>query len=134
MRSLKILGIKRWLPFNFAKILQGRHFVVGGPKTFKLLPYISFDSGFQKIALLSLLLFLCACFQADLDNIQWNEAATSMARNFNNSRLLCLHFSNMVNFCPNIWFIKNSKCQQFLFWRKSLQKNTNFSFQGALFL
>ena len=30
--SLKILAIKRWFPFNFAKILQGRHFVVGGPK------------------------------------------------------------------------------------------------------
>ena len=30
--SLKILAIKRWFPFNFAKILQGRHFLVGGPK------------------------------------------------------------------------------------------------------
>ena len=29
----------------------------------------------------------------------------------------------MINLCPNIWFIKNSKCQQFLFWRKSRQKN-----------
>ena len=53
--------------------------------------------------------------------------------NFINSWLLCLHFSNMVNLCPNISFIKYSKCQQFLFWRKSRQKNTNFSFQGALF-
>ena len=30
--SLKILAIKRWFPFNFANILQGRHFVVGRPK------------------------------------------------------------------------------------------------------
>ena len=28
--SLKILAIKRWFLSNFAKILQGRHFVVGG--------------------------------------------------------------------------------------------------------
>ena len=27
--------IKRWFPFNFAKTLLGRHFVVGGPKNFK---------------------------------------------------------------------------------------------------
>ena len=32
--SLKILAIKRWFPFNFAKILQCRHFLVGGPKNF----------------------------------------------------------------------------------------------------
>ena len=33
--SLKILAIKRWCLFNFAKTLQGRHFVVGGSKSFK---------------------------------------------------------------------------------------------------
>ena len=59
--SLKILAIKRWFPFNFAKILQGRHFVVGGPKNFKLLADISFESSLQNTVLLSLLLFLCAC-------------------------------------------------------------------------
>ena len=32
---LKILAIKRWCLFNFAKTLQGRHFVVGGSKSFK---------------------------------------------------------------------------------------------------
>ena len=31
---------------KFAKILQGRQFVVSSPKNFKLLPDISFDSGF----------------------------------------------------------------------------------------
>ena len=60
--SLKILAIKRWFPFNFAKILQGRHFVVGGPKNFKLLADISFDSSLQNTVLPSLLLFLCACY------------------------------------------------------------------------
>ena len=40
--SLKILAIKRWFVFNFAKILLGRHFVVGGPKNFKCLADIFF--------------------------------------------------------------------------------------------
>ena len=45
--------------------------MVGGPKYFtKLLPDISFDSGFQKIVLSSLLLFSCACYKVDLDHIQ----------------------------------------------------------------
>ena len=57
-----ILANKRWFPFNFAKNSQDRQFVPGGSKNFKLLPDISFDSGFQKIVLLSLLLFSCACY------------------------------------------------------------------------
>ena len=40
---------------NLAIILQGRHFVVGESD-------ISFDSGFQKFVLSSLLLFSCACY------------------------------------------------------------------------
>ena len=55
--SLKILAIKRWFLFNFAIILQGRHFLVDEPKYFKLLADISFESGLQNIVLLSLLLF-----------------------------------------------------------------------------
>ena len=106
--SLKILVIKRWFLFNFAKILQGRHFVVGGPKNFKLLVDISFESGLQSTVLLSLLLFLCACYYVDLHDIQWNEVATSTASNFNSSWPLYLNFSNMMILCPNIWFIKNS--------------------------
>ena len=61
-RSLKKLAIKRWFLFNFAKILQGRYFVVGGPKNFKLLADSSFDSSLQNIVLPSLLLFLCAVY------------------------------------------------------------------------
>ena len=60
--SLKILAIKRWFPFNFAKTLQGRHFVVGGPKSFKLLADICFENSLQNTVLPSLLLFLCACY------------------------------------------------------------------------
>ena len=109
--SLKILAIKRWFLFNFAKILQGRQIVVGGRKNFKLLADISFESSLQNTVLPSLLLFLCACYYVDLDDIQWNEVATSTVRNFNNSWPLYLIFLNMINLCPNIWFIKNSKCQ-----------------------
>ena len=60
--SLKILAIKRWFPFNFAKTLQSRHFVVGGPKSFKLLADICFENSLQNTVLPSLLLFLCACY------------------------------------------------------------------------
>ena len=45
------------------KKIQGRHFVVGGPKTFKLLPDISFDRGSQKIVWSNLLLFFCVCYK-----------------------------------------------------------------------
>ena len=93
-----------------------------------------FDNGFQKIVLSSLLLFSCACYYVDLDDIQWNEVATSTARNFNSSWLLYLHFFNMINLCSNIWFIKISKCQQLLFWRKSLQKHKFFIFLKGWFL
>ena len=55
--SLKILAIKRWFPFNFAKTLQGCHFVVGGPKSFKLLANICFENSLQNTVLPSLLLF-----------------------------------------------------------------------------
>ena len=60
--SLKILVIKRWFPFNLAKLLQDCHFLVGWPKNLKLLADISFESGLQNIVLSSLLLFLCAYY------------------------------------------------------------------------
>ena len=60
--SLKILSIKRWSLVNFVQILQGGHFVVGEPKTFKLLADISFESILQNTVLSTLLLFLCACY------------------------------------------------------------------------
>ena len=97
-------------------------------QTFKLLADISFESCLQSITLSSLQLS-CASYWADLDDTQWNEVATSTARNFNNRWPLYLHFSNMINVCLNIWFIKNSKCQQFLFCKGSRQKkSTNFSY------
>ena len=120
------MAIKRWFLFNFAKILQNRHFLVGGRKNFKLLADISFESSLQNTVLPSLLLFLCACYYVDLDDIQWNEVATSRAHHFNNSWPLHLTFSNMINLCPNIWFIKTSKCQQSFFGNKRRQKTHKF--------
>ena len=110
-------------------LFQYHHFVVSGPKklqTFTTNPH--FFSDLWKLVLSILLLFSCACYQVDLDDIQWNEVATSTGHNLNNSWLLYLHFLNIINLSPNIWFIKNSKCQQFLFRRKSRQSNTNVSF------
>ena len=57
--------------------------MVGGSKDVKLLADISFESSLQNTVLPSLLLFLCAGYEVDLDDIQWTEVATSTARNFN---------------------------------------------------
>ena len=106
------------------------------PKSFKLLADISFESGLPNIVLPSLLRFSCACYYVDLDDIQWNQVATSTTRNFNNSRPLYLNFWNMINLCPNIWFIANSKCQSsFFFFGKVATKITQIFhiFKGQFF-
>ena len=52
---------KYWpLKDDFRLISRTLHFVVGGPKSFKLLPDICFESSLQNTVLPSLLLFLCA--------------------------------------------------------------------------
>ena len=55
-----------------------------------------------------------------------NWSSNSTARNFNNNWLIYLNFSNITKLFPNIWFIKNSKCQQFSFWKRSRQKKHKF--------
>ena len=60
--SLKILAIKRWFPLQLHKKFTGSSFCDWWAKNLKLLSDIYFDSGFQKIVLLNLLLFLCACY------------------------------------------------------------------------
>ena len=111
---------KRWFPFNFAIILQGRHFVVDGTKNIKLSTDISFERDFRNIALSNLLLLSCPCW-VDLDDIQ--------------CRPLFLNFSNLINLCPNIWFNENSKYQQFLFSKQKRKKNPHIFhvFKGTLF-
>ena len=63
-------GIRSISQKNIYIYIQSRHFVVGRPQNFNLLADISFDSRFKNVVLLSLMLFLCACYSADLDNIK----------------------------------------------------------------
>ena len=46
--SLKILAIKNGLPFNFAKVLQGCHFAVGGPKKLQIFSRYFFREIFKR--------------------------------------------------------------------------------------
>ena len=63
----------------------------------------------------------------------WNQKSASVllssstALNFNNSRPIYVILWEMRNHYRNIWFMKNSKCQHFLFLKKQPQKRTNFS-------
>ena len=64
--------------------------------------------------------------------------SSSTARNFNNSRPIYVILWEMRNNYRTIWFMKNSKCQHFLFLKKQPQKWTNFStfyliFKGSPF-
>ena len=77
------LTIIMWFPFNFAKNLKDRHFVVGWSKKLKLAPDNCFLVSFQKSVLSSLLLFL-----SDISDSERNKVASSTARNFSNSWLL----------------------------------------------
>ena len=109
---------KQWYPFSFAKTLHGRHFVVGGTKSFKHLADIFFLEQPSKCCIAE----FTAIFVRLLRRYSVNLVATSTARNFNNSWHIYLNFPDMINLCSNIWFIKNSKCQHFVFWKRSGQK------------
>ena len=98
LRSLEKLAIKIWFPFNFAKNLKDRYFVMGESKNLKL-----------EIS------FLVLAFKKIYCRVFWNEIASSTARIFNNNWLLYGKFSETINLCRNIWLIENWKCQLFLF-------------------
>ena len=119
-----------WFPFNFAKNLKDRHFVVGGSKNLKLSPNTCFGVSFQKNVLSSFLLFSSVCYQDDLSDSERNEIASSTARNFNNSWLLYVKFSETINLCQNIWLIENWKCQLFI---KGTKKDKVFNFLKGCF-
>ena len=74
-----------WFPFNFAKNLKDRHFVVGGYKNMKFSANTCFGVNFQENVFSSFLLFSSVCYQDDLRDSERNEIASSAARNFNNS-------------------------------------------------
>ena len=121
----------KWRPFKFFSKSNGNHLLMANIfklhefQTFGILSDISFDRGFQKIVPSSLLLLSCACYYVDLGDIQWNEVAN---RRPVTSTIVHPYTPNMINRCPNIWFIKISKCQQFSFWKKSHQKTQIFIF------
>ena len=74
-----------------------------------------------------------------LDSFSWNIyqfaiksllsvlLSSLTARNFNNSRPIYVILLEMRNNYRNIWFMKNSECQHFLFLKKQPQKWTKFS-------
>ena len=82
LQSLEKLAIEIWFPFNFAKYLKGRHFVVGGSKNLKLSTSTCFSVSFQKNVLLSFLLFSSVFYQDALRDSKRNEIASSAARQF----------------------------------------------------
>ena len=121
LRSLENLAIKMWFPFNFAKNLKNRHFVVGGPKNLKLSTNTCFSVGFQKNVLSSFQLFSSVCYQDDLSDSEINEAASSTARNVNNNWLL------------HVWYFRNNKpllemSTIFIFEIKGVKKNEMLNF------
>ena len=112
--SLLILAIKRWFLFSFTKILQCCYFLVSETKILAFSRHFFWELPSK---------YCIVEFTA----IQWNEVAASTARNFNNSWPLYLRFSNMINLCLNIWFIKNWKYQKILFCKRGCQKNLKLS-------
>ena len=72
--SLKIMAIKRRFPLIFANILQGYHFVVGGPKNFKFLKDISFESSLQNTLLPSLLLLCLLLGWSRRYSMKWSSS------------------------------------------------------------
>ena len=93
------------------------------------LPDISFDCSFEKIVLSSLLLFSRACYLLDLDDIQWNEVATSTA--------LIPPFFKYVKLLPkylNFVSFKIRNASNFYFEERAPQKTQIFNiFKGPLF-
>ena len=97
----------------------------------------SIESSFQDIVLSCLMLLSCAChffweqhskyciveFTATLVcfllnwsrqySIKWSSNLDGLL--FRQRLTSIPQFLNMINFCPNIWFIENLKCQQFHF-------------------
>ena len=131
LRSLKKSATKMWFPFNFAKNLKARHFVVGGSKNLKLSTNTCFGVSFQKNVLSSLLLFLSVCYQDDLSDSERN--GISATRNFNNSWLLYVKFSETINLCRNIWLIEKVKMSAVFILEIKAKKDKIFNILNGCF-
>ena len=64
----------------------------------------------------------CTVFPRIYTNLQ----SSPTARNFNNSRPIYVILWEMRNHYRNIWFMKNSKCQHFLFLKNSPRNSESF--------
>ena len=126
------LVIKMWFPFNFAKNLKDRDFVVGRLKTSgQTFSKHLFGVSFQKNVLSSLLLFLSVCYQDDLSDSERN--GISAARNFNNSWLLYVKFSETINLCRNIWLIEKVKMSAVFILEIKAKKDKIFNILNGCF-
>ena len=122
--SLKILAIKRWFPFNFAKILQGHDFVVGGTKKFKLSRHFFWDqlskyciAGFTAIFVYLLLSWsrrYSMKWSSNFDGPLFQQWLTPKPQFFKYNK-------------PLLKYLIHSKCQHFFFLRKEPSKKTTNS-------
>ena len=133
LRSLEKLAIKMWFPFNFTKNIKDRHSVVVGSKTLNLSTNICFGVSFQKNVFSSFLLFLSVCYQDDLSDSERNEIASSTARNFNNSWLLYVKFSETINLCRNMTDRKLKMSAVIIFEIKVAKNDKIFNFLKSSF-
>ena len=120
--------------FQFHKNFSGPSFCDGWTKnlqTFSKQFFLERPSTYCIVEFTAIFMF---CLLRWSKRYQWNKVATSLARDFNNSWHLYLNFSNMIKLWPNIWFMKNSKCHQFLFWKRRRQKTKFLNiFKGPSF-
>ena len=120
--------------FQFHKNFSGPSFCDGWTKnlqTFSKQFFLERPSTYCIVEFTAIFMF---CLLRWSKRYQWNKVATSLARDFNNGWPPYLNFSNMINLWPNIWFIKNSKCHQFLFWKRRRQKTKFLNiFKGPSF-
>ena len=119
---VKFENIGKMVSVQFRKKFTGPPFCVGWTKNLQTFNRHFFWQQPSKYCIAKFTAIFVCLPLSYLDDVQWNELATSRARNFNNSCPLCLIFLNVINLCPNIWFIKNSKCQQFFYLKKEPPK------------
>ena len=118
--------LKCGYPFDFAKNVKDRHFVVGGSK--KLSTNTFFGVSFQKNVFSSFLLFSSVCYQDDLSDSERNEIASSMAHNFNNRWLLYVRFIRNKPLPKSMTDRKLKISAVFIFEIKNSKKNNIFNF------
>ena len=122
-----------WLPFSFAKNLKDRHFVVDRSKNLKHSRNTCFGASFQKNILSSFLLFWSVFYQDDIGDSERNEIASSTARNFNNSWLLCQIFRNNKLLIKYLTERKSKMSPVFAFQIKDAKKDKVFNFLKVSF-